>query len=141
MEPWYSFSAQATMEWPPWLEALCLWGILIFVFHSCINDMDPIMLQRKWRIMDTVPLAQGSYWVTGSDILDFTDLSNSGGSAAKMYFQQIDGKNFIKFNDNNSYFEVLKLTDEKLEIGLYIQNPETKEENMITVIKCESLDK
>ncbi len=112
--------------------------MLIASLYSCTDDTNAIMLQREWKIVNTTPLVRGGVYIISSDTLDFRSVSNAKGQG-KMYLQQIDERNFIKFHSNESYFEILKLTSEKLDVKLCVVNSETRKEQIITLIECEAI--
>jgi hypothetical protein len=115
--------------------------LLIFVgLYACNDDPDAIMLQKKWRMVETNPVVEGSIYIDGLESLDLSELPHSKTNTSNMYYQRIGEKKLIRFTKSESYFEVLKLTEDKLEIGLYNRDQIMEEESMIVKLKFQSVD-
>jgi hypothetical protein len=115
--------------------------ILILIgLCACNDEANPILIQKKWQIVDTYPLVEGSIYVDGLKSLDLSKLSQSKTDTSNMYYQKIGERRLIRFTNSKSYFEVLKLTEDHLEIGLYNHNPNAEEEKMMVKMKFQSVD-
>ncbi|MEK6476909.1 hypothetical protein WJR50_05215 [Catalinimonas sp. 4WD22] len=114
--------------------------LILAVLYACNNEPDPLMLQKKWKIKDAISSAHGSYWLAETEILDFTDLSTPDEQNSSMYLFQTEEKQLIIFKDSDAYFEVLRLTEDTLEVGLYLNKAVTKEGVMVMLLKCNSVD-
>ncbi len=98
-------------------------------------------LQKKWKIINTTPLSEGSYWMTGSDVIDLTNLSSIKSETNTIYLEKNDGRSFIKYIDNDAYLEIVELTKDDLRIKLHGMNQDTKEKGMTLMIECKSIGK
>jgi len=115
--------------------------ILIFMgLYACNGEPEATMLQKKWKMIETIPVVEGSIYVNGLESLDLSELSHSKPNPSNIYYQQIGERKLIRFTKSESYFEILKLTEDNLEVALYNHSSKMEEENKVVKLKFQSVD-
>lgn len=109
-------------------------------FNSCTKDTELKILRKKWKIIHTVPFSEGSYWMTGLDIIDLSNLEKFSSKTSKMYLEKKDGKILIKYPNNDTYLEIVTLTEKQLSIILHGVNQDTKEKEKVLMMECIAIE-
>ncbi len=71
-----------------------LCSALVFMFASCVNDVDLADLTEDFAIDQSLILPLGSVQMTVNDLLDSTDIDHIGRSAADVYYEAEDSTEF-----------------------------------------------
>jgi len=102
-----------------------------------MDDINIGLIHKCWLLKEgKAQTDEGFWWVEGV-VYDFTELSTIKSGMQGMYLRYEQGSFFIMYEQQQSYFKVIALSETELKLGMYVQDDDKKEPYLKVILELE----
>jgi len=107
---------------------------------SSQDDSEFRALMRWWKILEVIPGPGGGYWNIDDQVFDLTKLGEPGWEMrTNQWIERRGDTLLIKLDQSPFYWQVMSLSDHRLQIGLRRLDPFEDTDVLMFTLECEPL--